>query len=113
MHKRFGTAVVLLFIATFALVSGLLDRCVAFLLIGTVPYTDITLPPVAMLIFYALFLALGVLVMANQLFIATSPTRREAISRDKARRKIHKLVKTRKTSTSAKTKKRYQPIVLH
>ncbi len=113
MRKRFGIFVVALLIGAFAFVPGLGDRCVSFLLIGVVPYTDITLSPTIMLILYALFLALSIFVIASELFVATNPVKRELASRKKARRKVHKLVKSSRAHAQNHTKKRYQSVIEH
>ena len=113
MHRRFGTAIVFLIVIALVFVPGLLDRIAAFLIIGVVPYTSITLAPTVMLIFYAVLLAVGIYAIANELFVASNPVKREVKSREKARRKVHKLVKTPKTKTVVRPKKRYQSIAEH
>ena len=111
MHKRFGITVALLFVAALVIIPGLLDECATFILIGVLPYTSIQLPSTAILVIYALLLALGVYTITSGLFTATNPVKREVASREHARRRVHKIVKTPKVHAKSRPKKRYQTVV--
>lgn len=89
------------------LVPEPLEVLFSFVLVGLIPFTNVTLPPIVMLVIYALLLSLVVRWALNQSKIAVDPKKRQVAQRQKARQYVAKRNSTRKstskTSVSSKT----------
>lgn len=112
MHKHVGMVLTILFVTLFFVVPGISDKFFAFFFIGLVPFTNYTLPVLAMLALYALLLTSGAFVIAHLLAIATSPVKRDINAREQARKKIlRSTAKAHAKTLSVQQKKHYQAAV--
>jgi len=102
----FVTCLIILAIAALILVPGAFDAAFALVFLGMIPFTSYSIPPLAMLIIYALLITLGIRWLFVQPVLIPDTKRREALSRSKARRRVIK--KTKTTAASIKKRRRYQ-----
>lgn len=108
MHKHIGLVIVAIFVGVLLIVPGASDKLFAFVFIGAVPFTNYTLSVTAMLGIYALLLFFGLSAIALQVRTAASPVKRDAKSRERARKKVlHDTAKLHPKPKTAKTKKHY------
>lgn len=109
MHKRIG--VFLLILAFFALffAPNISDKFFALFFIGLVPFTDYVLPIPAMLVFYAVLITISIFIMGRLIAIASNPTKRDLMARDKTRKIVTKSTHKQQLPKDTVPKKHYLP----
>ena len=114
MRNHVGMMLFIFAIAMFIMVPELLESIFALLFIGIVPVTGYIIPTGVMLLIYGALLTVAIYAITHQHAVVANKTRREAASREMARKKVLKTVKLtsskKKTSTSKKSTKKLQVV---
>lgn len=113
MHKRIGLVILGMSFGLVLIRTDIVDKLLAFIFAGVVPYSSYIVSPGSMLLFYLIFLALLIIYTVRKAAIAASPVRRDVISRNRARRKVYAATGAKNTSVPTRPKKRYLVVTEH
>ena len=117
MRNHLVTLLFVFAVMMFIMMPGLLESIFALFFIGIMPVTGYIIPTGVMLLIYGALLIIAIYAITHQLSVVTNKSRREAASREIARKKVLKTVKQtgakKKSNPLKKSKKKLQAVKEH
>ncbi len=103
MFRRTTNLVIFISLAILFLVPGVFETLFALVFIGIIPFIDYTIPPLFMLVFYGVLIAIGIYWIVYEVMAITRPPKKKPIKSRKTYTKKKKSVVTKRAKKKKAT----------